>query len=385
MTDDSGKDDVRGDAGETPEAAEGTAARKPRGRLKWVAVAVLAVLVAGGGYWYHRHGTYYPSTDDAYVKANVVNIAPEVGGRLTKVPVDDQQRVERGDLLFRIDPRSYRYKVDKAKAALDSARQTVAANEAGVAAAKAHVADEKALLRTATQRFARAKDLAKKQVAAQSQLDDARSALDSATAELNLAKAQLNEAQKTLGQPGEKNHQIETAKAELAQARLDLGDTEMTAPCTGRLTGFTLHAGDVVDANVKEGVLVCSDRYWVYANYKETDLTRIRPGQSADISIDMYPDRTFHGIVESVNPASGAAFSLLPPENSSGNWVKVTQRVPVRILITDAGRKYPMRVQTSAEVTVDTGTGAKPLGKNRGATVTDSQALKMAGVVGDRS
>ena len=387
MTDEDIKDESRAEPSSTSggTVAGRKMARKFGGRAKWVAVAIAAVLVAGGGYWYHRHGTYYPATSDAYIKANVVRIAPEVGGRLDKVSVDDQQRVERGDLLFRIDPRPYRYKVDQAKAELDSARQTVAANQAAVEAAKAHVADEKALLTTAKQKFARARDLAQQKVAAQSQLDDARSALDSAQAQLNLARAQLNEAKKKLGKEGDRNHQVETAKAALSRAKLDLSNTEVTAPCSGRLTGFTVHAGDVVNADQKQGVLVCNDHYWVYANYKETDLTRIRPGQSADITVDMYPDHAFHGIVESVNPASGAAFSLLPPENSSGNWVKVTQRVPVRILITNSGNHYPMRVQTSAEVTVDTGTSEKPLGKSRGATVTDAQALKMAGVVGDRS
>lgn len=354
-------------------------------KTKWGAVVLLAVVVVAGGYWYHRHNIFYPSTDDAYIKANTVNIAPQVSGQLIKVLADDQQRVEKGELLFAIDPRPYEYKVQQAKAALDGALQTVAANEAAVTAAKAHVADEQAALTTARQNYRRDRDLAAKQVAAQSELDDARAALESAKAQLNLANAQLNEAEKTLGKTGEQNHHVETAKAQLAQAKLDLANTSVVAPCTGRLTGFTVQTGDVVNAETKQATLVCSKRFWVYANYKETDLTRIRPGQSASVTVDMYPGKTFHGIVESVDPASGAAFSLLPPENASGNWVKVTQRVPVRILITDAGENYPMRVQTSAEVTVDTGTRSTPLGKRRGATVTDAEAMKIAGTLGTQS
>ena len=347
--------------------------------LKWGAVAVAAVVVAAGGYWYHEDMTYHPSTSDAYVKANTVGIAAQVPGNVIEVPVSNQQPVAKGALLFRIDPQHYHDQVLQAQAALDQARQAVGAEEAAVQAAQARVADVQASLTTAKRTYMRDQHLAATGVASQAQLTSARDAYDSARAQLDLARAQLNQAQKTLGTPGKGNHKIEAATAALNQAKLSLSRTDVDAPCAGRLSGFRLRPGDVIAAGTNQGTLVCNKHFWVYANYKETALNRIRPGQHATITIDMYPGKTFHGIVESLNPASGAAFSLMPPENASGNWVKVTQRVPVKILITDAGPKYPMRVQTSAEVTINTGTGAQPLGRSRGATLTDAEAMKLAG------
>lgn len=355
-----------------------TGGKKSRRLLKWSTVAALAVAVAIGGYLFYRHEKFFPGTSDAYIKADAVEIAPQVSGRLIDVPVNDQQAVDKGDLLFRIDPQPFQDRVAEATAALANARQKVAAEQAAVNAAQAEVAARQATLKTAQENFARARDLVAQDAGTKQALDDARAAFGVAKAQLALAEAQLNEARKNLGTPGERNNQIEQANAVLDQAKLDLAHTWVRADCRGRLSGFTIQRGDILQSGGKQGVLVCNRRFWVYANFKETDLTRIRPGQKATVDVDMYPNHPFHGIVESIDPASGTAFSLLPPENATGNWVKVTQRVPVRILITDDGDGYPLRVQTSAEVTVDTGTGAKPLGEARNATISDAAAMKLA-------
>lgn len=346
--------------------------------LKWSLVSGAALAVATGGYIYYRYNEYYPSTNDAYLQANVVKVTPMVSGRVITLPVNDQQQVKQGQQLFQIDPRRFQYQVQQAEAQLSLARQQVAADQAAVAAARAAIEDRQARLENARRQYQRTQKLVAQKVKPQSELDNARATLDSAKAALKLARAQLQQAEQQLGSSGQQNERIRSAQAQLDTARLDLSYTRQTAPCDGRLASLELQKGDRVSAGAAQFSLVCDDRFWVYANFKETDLTRIRPGQVATIDIDMYPNHPFHGIVESVNPASGTAFSLLPPENATGNWVKVTQRVPVRILVVDDSPAYPLRVQTSTEVRIDTGSARTPLGKPRGAVLNDAEAMAQA-------
>ena len=140
----------------------------------------------------------------------------------------------------------------------------------------------------------------------------------------------------------------------MEKAQWDLDHTEIHAPCSGYIAELGLQPGDSVQAGQPGFALICTDRYWVDANFKETELERIRVGQPVRVSVDMYPDHPFHGVVQSISGATGVAFSLLPPENATGNWVKVTQRVPVRVRITDSTAELPLRVGTSATVTIDT-------------------------------
>jgi membrane fusion protein (multidrug efflux system) len=344
----------------------------------WGTVAAAAVAVAVGGLFYYRHERRYPSTNDAYVKADVVNVASQVAGQVNAVPVSDQTQVSKGQLLFRVSPARYRNKVREARAKLNLARQTVQAEEDAVSAAQAAVDSRKAKLDNSRKHFRRVQRLVEKDVRPASSLDDARAALDTAQADLRLAKARLRQARTRLGTSGDTNQRIQQAKAALNQAQLDLRHTTVKAPCAGRVSDLKLNVGDTVAVGKPQFALVCTRRYWVYANFKETDLDRIRPGQVTTVSVDMYPNHVFHGIVESVNPASGTAFSLLPPENATGNWVKVSQRVPVRILIVDADADYPLRVQTSSEVSVDTGDGKTPQGRARGTVLSNAEAMQVA-------
>ncbi len=346
--------------------------------LKWLIVVVVAIGLGIGGYFYYQHSEQYPSTDDAYVKADVVKVAPQVTGKVTAVPVSDQQTVQKGQILFRIDPRPFRYREKSAEAQLALARQTVQAEQSAVQAAQAEVADRQAQLTDARSNFKRVKPLVERHVQSRSSLDSARARLDSAKANVHLAKAKLTQARMELGQAGARNQRIQQAQAQLDQAQLDLSHTTIRAPCDGWVSSVKLHRGDLVNSGDAQFALVCNRWFWVYANFKETDLTRIRPGQVATIAADMYPGHSFHGIVESVNPASGTAFSLLPPENATGNWVKVTQRVPVRVLVVDDPARYPLRVQTSAEVTIDTGAGQTPAGRARGQGLSNTEAVALA-------
>lgn len=346
--------------------------------IKWGLIAVAAVVVVVAGYLYYVHRQYYPSTDDAYVQATTINIAAQVGGRVASVPVSSHQSVTRGQLLFSIVSDQYQLRYREAEANLALARQQVSANEAAVTASNAAVSEASADLENAQRQYQRLKKLAARHMAPQSDLDDARAKLKSANAAVALAKARLQESRRQLGSAGPSNESIRKAQAAAKLASLDLQHTRITAPCSGTLAGVPLERGDIVSANASQFVLVCNHRFWVYANFKETELVRIRPGQFAKVEIDMYPNHTFHGVVESINPASGAAFSLLPPENATGNWVKVSQRVPVRLLIVDATPAFPMRVQTSSTVTINTGTDKKPLGLARGTELTNVEAEQMA-------
>ena len=349
-----------------------------KGSLKWVLIGMVGVALAIGGFFYYRYKERYPSTNDAYIKAHVIKVTPQVSGQVKQLDVDDQQQVHKGQLLFTIDPRAFRYQQEGAEAALALTRQQVNADQAAVEAAKADVSSQQAQLVNARHQYDRTRHLAKRHLRSQSDLDDAQAKLKSARAALQLAKAKLQEARQNLGSAGERNERIKQAQSKLKAAQLNLAHTQIKAPCTGRIAGLTLQQGDMVNAGSSQFALVCTQRFWVYANFKETDLTRIRPGQTADVTVDMYPDHPFKGIVESINPASGAAFSLLPPENATGNWVKVEQRVPVRILVVDTNPDYPLRVQTSTEVEVDTGSGDTPKGLGRAAVLNDQQALALA-------
>lgn len=349
-----------------------------KGSLKWVLIGIVGLALAVGGFFYYRYKARYPSTNDAYIKAHVIKVTPQVSGQVERLAIDDQQQVHKGQLLFSIDRRAFRYQEEGAEAALSLTRQQVNADQAAVEAAKANVSNQQAQLVNARRQYHRTQHLAKRHLRSQSDLDNARTKLKGAQAALQLAKAKLQEAKQNLGSAGERNQRIKQAQSKLKTAQLNLAHTRVKAPCSGRIAGLTLQQGDMVTRGSSQFALVCTHRYWVYANFKETDLTRIRPGQSASITVDMYPDHPFHGVVESINPASGAAFSLLPPENATGNWVKVEQRVPVRILVVDAASNYPLRVQTSTEVEVDTGSGDTPAGLGRAAVLSDRQALALA-------
>ena len=242
---------------------------------------------------------------------------------------------------------------------LDLQRQKIAADQAAVDAARADVKNRQAEHDDAKANMRRVAELMAKHSIAKAKADDARYRLDEARAALGAARADLQHALQERGAPGEQNAQLRLAEAEVAQARLDLSYTRITAVVSGILGAITVRPGTMVQAGQMLFPLLDDKSFWVDANYKETDLHRIHTGQSATIAIDIYPDKTFKGVVESISPASGVAFSLLPPENATGNWVKVTQRFPVRVRITDASPRYPLRIGASSHVTVDTMSGGE--------------------------
>jgi membrane fusion protein (multidrug efflux system) len=315
-----------------------------------------AVIVAGAvGIWgYQYYADRYPTTEDAYVDADVVRVAPQVSGKIASLEVTNHQRVKKGSLLFRIDPTPFEFAVSQAEAQLALARREYAQAEAALSSAEAEVHNREVLLENARTRLQRTRRLESKAYVSDEKVTDAEAEYKSAKANLQVARAKREEAQRQLGKSDDNNDRIVRATAMLDQARWALENTSVHAACSGQVSELNLQPGNVVNADKDVFVLVCSQHYWVDANYKETQLANIHPGQPADIQVDMYPDHPFHGVVENISAAAGSVFSLLPPQNANGNWVKVIQRVPVRIRIENTDPNYPLLVGTSSKVTIDT-------------------------------
>lgn len=322
--------------------------------MKYFVIAVVVVLIIIAGYWYDQHSKLYPSTDDAYVQADVVNVAAQVSGPVASINTQDFAEVKKGQLLFSIDPEPFMIAVNEAKANLENTQQQIASLKAQIEAAKAEIAERQAQLTQAEKTANRADTLVKEKLQAQSVADQADSDLAVAKAALSASQNNLLSLEQQLGDPNQVNAAIKAAQGKLAQAQLNLTYTKIYAPSSGTVVNFNLRVGSMITAQQTYFALIENHSWWVDANYKETDLSRIRPGQTAKIIIDMYPNHRFQGEVESISTGSGAAFSLLPPENATGNWVKVTQRFPVKVKILNLNPKFPLRMGATASVVINT-------------------------------
>lgn len=322
--------------------------------LKWpilmLAVALLA-LIAG---WYVWQRTYFPSTNDAYLNAHVARIAAQISGPVNRVEVNDQQTVRAGDLLFEIDPAPFQIALQQAEAQLAQSGSDVAAATAAVATARAQLNQTQAAYDEAVKNARRIQTLVKQNTLSTAEGDHAEAQREITHAALNAARAALQEAIDRRGELGAANPQTRIALARVAEARLNLSYTQVRAPVAGTVSNLSLWPGSTVVAGQTLFAVVDNSQWWVDANFKETDLSRIRPRQPVQITLDMYPDITLRGEVQSISPASGAAFSLLPPENATGNWVKVTQRFPVKVRILNPDPMRPLRIGASSSVSIDT-------------------------------
>ena len=323
-------------------------ARLPRRRRRIlprvvIALAGLAAIGVGVAWWLDARD--YESTDDAFIDAHMVRVAPQVTGRVAVVPVDDNQAVAAGQLLVKIDPAPLRAKLDQAEAnqanatgLLAQARAQQVVVEANADQARAQVGVAEANATNAMAGLKRSQSLIVKMAVSQQALDDAVAAARRTAAALIAAQKGLEAAE---AQFGVTKSQIETAEAALRsaaaqaeQARLDLSYTEVTASEAGTIAHKNVSPGDYVQIGQNLIALV-PNKIWITANFKETQLDLMRAGQPVEIRIDAYPGQTFHGHVDSFQRGSGPAFSLLPPENATGNFVKVVQRVPVKIVFDD--------------------------------------------------
>jgi membrane fusion protein, multidrug efflux system len=330
-------------------------AKDKTGIYRWVGLFVLLAATIGGVLLYWRHVELYPSTDNAYTGADVVRVAPQVSGVVAHVYVKDDDKVAAGDPLFDLDPSLYDAALRNARAQFDAA--AAAAGTAGDAlkGAATKLEEKRAALDSAMAKYREAKDQQKEGEAPSPALTEALKAWHDAVTDFDGAQADFDTQQDkklTVTTPTVK---LRAASAALDKATHERVRTYVTAPGSGWISKMSLRRGSIVQAGTPALALVEDGNWWVDANFKETDLGRVKPGQTATIRIDMYPGTPLDGVVEGISAGSGAAFSVLPPENATGNWVKVTQRFPVRIKITSPPNPdKPLRLGASATVTIDT-------------------------------
>jgi membrane fusion protein, multidrug efflux system len=357
----------------TEARASEEAPKRPGKRRIALAAALVAALGFGGyyGYYWMTEGRYLVSTDDAYVKADMSVISAKVAGIVMRVPIKDNVSVHAGDVLAQIDDRDYKIAVDAARnklatqdATIERLKQQVGAQRAVIEQAKAQLASAKAGLTRASADFERAQELAQKEFGSRQKLDQARADRDQGQASVKAAEAAQASAEANLSVVTAQVKEAEGVRAELQssldKALLDLSFTTVKAPFNGVVGNKVVQVGQYVQPGTRLLSLVPLDTAYIEANYKETQLDGIRPGQPAEVAVDAASGRVYRGVVESIAPASGSQYSLLPPENATGNFTKIVQRVPVRIRVEgEAIREGVLRPGLSVVTYVNTKGGAE--------------------------
>jgi membrane fusion protein, multidrug efflux system len=333
--------------------------RALRQRLRWPLMLAAPLLVLGAALYFYFTGGRYQSTDDAYVEAAQIVVSSNVAGRVSEIDIRDNELVKKGAVLFRIDDAPFRIAVQEAQARLAGARLQVEALQATYRQRLAEVHGAEQTLAYQQREYERQNGLLASGIASQVQVNQLRHALDNARQALSSAREELAAVAANLG--GDATASIENhpnvlqARAALDRAQLNLSYTVVRAPEDGIVAKVEqLQVGNYINASSPLFALISTRDVWVEANFKESQLTYMRAGQEATVEIDSYPGTVFHARITSLSPGTGAAFSVLPPENATGNWVKVVQRLPVRLAVTDAPRELPLRAGLSADVTVDT-------------------------------
>ncbi|WP_046868393.1 HlyD family secretion protein [Microvirga massiliensis] len=336
---------------------------------KLLLVGASLIAVAGAsqyGWRYWTGGRFEVSTDDAYVKADNTTIAPKISGYIAAVPVGDNEPVKAGQVLARIDDRDFQVALEQAKADVEAAKANIANKRAAIAAQQSAIAAARATVEVdqANETFAEQEDkryaalaskgfgslqnaqlAASRIAAARATVARGTAALASATGQLDVLQAELGQAQAALGR----------AEAARHQAELNLSYTSIVAPIDGVIANRTLRVGQYVQAGTQLMAVVPTEAAYIIANYKETQLTNVRAGQPVEVEVDMFPGQAFRGRVDSLSPASGQEFALLPPDNATGNFTKVVQRIPVKIVL-DAGGPLAVVLRPGMSVypTIDT-------------------------------
>ena len=342
-------------------AGSETTAGKGNNKKKKISIIIFIALTVIGAvtvYFYLRYKATHISTDDAFVEGHVHTIASKVSGTVKKINVRDNQLVRKGDILVEIDPADYEVKVKEAsstlvkersklseiEAKIEVSRQRLSEMNAASKAAKANLELQEANLKLATIDFKRAEKLYEKEAIPREKYDNTKTGYEVAVSRVKAVKEQAKQAemavetQKAIIKQAEatKPPQVSTIKekeAKLRAAELNYGYTHIPAPSDGYITKKTVEVGNQIEAGLPLMAVVPLDNIWVVANYKETQLEKVKPGQRVEMKVDTYPGKTFNGKVDSIMAGSGAIFSLFPPENATGNYVKVVQRIPVKIVL----------------------------------------------------
>src|SRR4051794_14751133 len=339
------------DSADAPELERVRTATTGRNWTRTILMLIVpALLIIGGGYYWLTSGGSV-STDDAQLRQDIVSVSPQVNGQIVQVFVRNGARVKRGDLLFRIDPQPYGVALEQAEAQLANARLQTTQLRTQAAGTGADITGEQANLEIKRNPLARQQALLKQGFTTKSDYDDALNEVRTAEQDLADAHARAANAHAALA-PGQQP-QIAQAQAAVDKARLDLSRTDVRAPMDGVIENAdNLQVGQMAVTGLGMLSLVHSQSAWVEANFKEKDVGRMVPGQHASVEVDAYPGQKFEGHLQSVGAGTGSQFSLLPAQNANGNWVKVTQRVPVRIVF-DGMPSRPMIAGLSVTATVD--------------------------------
>jgi len=328
-------------------------------RILLLAGPILTILIAG--YFYFTSGRYV-STENAFLKSDKVVISPEVGGPVSELLVNENQSVKKGDLLFRIGSGSYTAALEHAQANLEKTHSDILALQAAYKSKQAELALSRNNLAFAEKENRRQVDLFAQKFTSQVQLDNSQHLLDVSRQQVIMLEQDLARVLASLDNhanaPVEQHPSYLAAQADLTQARINLDHTELHAPFDGIATNVP-KLGQHLNPGGPAMSIVADKDIWIEANFNETDMTRVLVGQKVDIRIDTYPKNHWQGTVESLSPATGAEFSILPPQNATGNWVKVIQRIPVRIHINLPSIEKPandpvLRAGMSAQVKIDT-------------------------------
>jgi membrane fusion protein (multidrug efflux system) len=355
-----------------PPAADAAAPKSGKRKRVMMGVgALLALAAASYGVHYVLVGRFHVSTDDAYVRANNTTLGARVSGHVAAILPGDNVVVRRGDIIFRIDDGDYRIAVDAARskiatqqATIDRIGRQVTAMESAAEQARAQLVSAEASLKRAGLDFDRQQALSTKGFASRATFEVSEAGRDQGVAAVKSAQAASDAARDnvevTKAQQNEARAQLVELQAALAKAERDLDFTSVRAPVDGTFSNRLVNTGDFIQAGQRLGNVVPLNDVFIDANFKETQLKRIRPGQPVKISVDAYGHRKFAGTVDSISPAAGSVFTLLPPDNATGNFTKIVQRLPVRVRVPkDVAKQNLLRAGMSVYVTVDTADGAK--------------------------